>query len=641
MDRHQTSTVLADLRQTSPSTLSSSEEEDLRLSNLRFSSLVQYFNRCYRIDLPPLTFSSVKAIKSFCGLALESKNFSILKFKKNLNNDLHPWGEAISSLSPTKRVSIFGSVFLFRKVLPASDPPNVDEYVRKMVTPSRAPDPGFLAFIRKELDRMFPVGWDRGYDRRIDRMTLPTSACWERKRSDGGARAVLMDEHMKIERKEFCDYLRGSYKPSWMVTPNTVRAVSVFTGGKYRIVTKNRVSMQSLGALHDTLYSFLTKKSAFLRGEADPGSFEGFEAVRGELFVSGDYESATDNLSLEVQRLILTMVTDRCTHVPSDIIQHALASQSCGFFSAKGEFLGQQARGQLMGNLLSFPLLCLVNYLAFKYFVPRKDVPVRINGDDIVFRARPDEISRWREGVQSAGLTLSSGKTLVDNRFFSLNSTFFSATFSRISLVRVIRSTWWFSAVEDASSIAERMACLASASPNHVRTWLHGHFLRLHRHSVFFYQRSLRRGLGVRVSDAAIACGGYSQRESFYSKLDSEAALPTVSVGYHKQKIPERWHRVETKDSSQDEAFLSALVDAAWNPSPEDRVIDWKSGTLRFRRVGKTELRKLARLANLSLVECRRFLGLTKIKMWKETKKEKHWKLESSVLTFVSGGVLV
>jgi len=617
-----------------------SEEEGLRASIVRFKSLTEYFNRSFRVDLPTLTFSSISALKSFCGLALDPDLFPILKYKKNLNNDLYPWGKAISSLSPSKRVSIFGSVFLFRKILPASSPPSVDEYVKKMVTPSVQPDPGFLTFIGKAIDQMFRVGWDRGYGQRIDKLTFPTSACWEKKRSDGGARAVLMDEHMKIERKEFCDYLRGSHKPSWMVTPNTVRAVSVFTGGKYRIVTKNRVSMQSLSALHDTLYSFLTKKEPFLRGEAVPGSFEGFEAVRGEEFVSGDYESATDNLSLEVQRLILSTILDRCTHVPSDVIQHALASQSCGFFSAKGEFLGQQARGQLMGNLLSFPLLCLVNYLAFRYLVPRPSVPVRINGDDIVFRARPEEIRRWKAGVNSAGLVLSSGKTLVDKRFFSLNSTFFSASPKGVSHVRVMRSTWWFSAVEDPSSIAERMACLASASPNHVRTWLHGHFLRLHRKSVFFYQRSLRRGLGVRVSDAAIACGGYTQREAWYSKLDTEAPLPTVSVGYHKQKIPERWHRVETKDSSQDDEFFDALLDAAWNPVAEDREVDWKKGTLRWRRVGKMEIRKLARLSHTSFVECRKLLGLTDVKMWKDKKKEKHWRRWSSVLAFVPGGVL-
>jgi len=367
-----------------------------------------------------------------------------------------------------------------------------------------------------------------------------------------------------------------------------------------------------------------------------PECFTDFKPVRGEVFVSGDYESATDNLSLEVQRLILNLILDRCTHVPSDIIQAALASQSCGFFSARGEFLGQQARGQLMGNLLSFPLLCLVNYLAFKHFVPRRGVPVRINGDDIVFRARPSEVDRWMEGVRSAGLTLSKGKTLVDNRFFSLNSTFFSSTFSKVRLVRTMRSTWWFSSLEDPTAVAERVRCLSQCSPVHVRTWLLGHFLRLNRASIFFYQRSLRRGLGCRISDAAIACGGYTQRESFYSKLDSEAPLPVAKVGFHKQKIPEGWRRVETNDSSQDEEFFEALVDSAWDPSENVGETDWKMGTLRWNPIRKPEVRRLARLSRLSFVECRRLLALTEIKEWKETKKEKHWQRWTS-LTFVRG----
>lgn len=199
-----------------------------------------------------------------------------------------------------------------------------------------------------------------------------------------------------------------------------------------------------------------------------------------------------------------------------------------------------------------------------------------------------------------------------------------------------MRSTWWFSPMEDPLSIAERIKCLARSSPAHVRTWLHGHFLRLHRATIFYFQRSLRRGLGCVISDDAIACGGYSQRESFYSKLDSEAPLPATTVGFHKQKIPEGWRRVETKDSSQDDEFFEALVEQAWNPTKNDREIDWKEGTLRWTAVRKPEIRRLARLARISFVECRRLLALTTIKEWKEKRKEKHWRRWTS-LTFVRG----
>jgi hypothetical protein len=53
-----------------------------------------------------------------------------------------------------------------------------------------------------------------------------------------------------------------------------------------------------------------------------------------------------------------------------------------------------ESEGHLMGNLLCFVLLCLENYCAFRWvFGP--EVPVRINGDDIVFRAKEEDYKKW------------------------------------------------------------------------------------------------------------------------------------------------------------------------------------------------------------------------------------------------------
>jgi len=50
-----------------------------------------------------------------------------------------------------------------------------------------------------------------------------------------------------------------------------------------------------------------------------------------------------------------------------------------------------------------------VNYLGFLWYTGDLggSLPVKVNGDDIVFRARPEVIKRWKAGVCGAGLTLS------------------------------------------------------------------------------------------------------------------------------------------------------------------------------------------------------------------------------------------
>jgi len=132
------------------------------------------------------------------------------------------------------------------------------------------------------------------------------------------------------------------------------------------------------------------------------------------------------------------------------------------------EFEGEvypQTNGQLMGNLLSFPLLCIVNYLGVvmalggkRTLELSKNGRLKVNGDDIAFRSTRAEYDKWASTVARAGLTLSRGKTLVHPRFFSLNSTFFRAEFSRQpTLVPVLRGNTIFKRCDDFTSFVGRL----------------------------------------------------------------------------------------------------------------------------------------------------------------------------------------
>jgi hypothetical protein len=92
--------------------------------------------------------------------------------------------------------------------------------------------------------------------------------------------------------------------------------------------------------------------------------------------------------------------------------------------------------GQMMGSLLSFPLLCLQNFLAFRWARAScaRRLPLLINGDDILFQSDEAFASRWMDVVASVGLKVERSKTSISLEFGSLNSTLFrwSGRFLRV-----------------------------------------------------------------------------------------------------------------------------------------------------------------------------------------------------------------
>jgi hypothetical protein len=270
------------------------------------------------------------------------------------------------------------------------------------------------------------------------------------------------------------------------------------------------------------MYDHLSRFDWLLRGEATSKRFRDFVRVKGEVFVSGDYESATDNLNHHIQELLLRKVCDQTLWVPLGVRDTAMRSLS--MMLSSGDKVVVQQRGQLMGNLLSFPLLCLVNYLGFRYYIRRK-VPLRINGDDIVFRGTPEEAKRWMEGVGRSGLTLSKGKTLVNNRFFSLNSRFFEAMDRQVRLVPVVRSKGLFGTGDSkVFSLRDRFRVCQEGFSSAARRIVSRQFLLSNRKAIIASRRSVRNGLGIRVSSDLLAETGLLYREMCYLCTSSVAS---------------------------------------------------------------------------------------------------------------------
>jgi len=419
----------------------------------------------------------------------------------------HAWWPAVSRLGARERMSVSASLFLGRKVLPSSpDPRQAEKHWELLRSPAPDSPPDYLEFVDREIDRLFVVGWDRGYRSHVYSHVPTSSSCLEYSRRHGGARRFLSEKGQDW----FSDVcLEGSEAYGF---PCAARYTVVQTAGKARGVTVSSAYHHVLGPLHRTLYDYLSQFGWLLRGEARGKKFRSFSKRKGEVFVSGDYESATDNLSLTVTEVILRRILARSRFIPSGIKDFALRSlraEVC--YPDLGGRCCQQQRGQLMGNFLSFPLLCLHNYLAFRFSIPR-DVPLRINGDDIVFRCRPHEYRRWKRSVGAAGLTLSAGKTLLDSRFFSLNSAFFEAQSSGVREVPVVRYSLFSCDGKPSGDVFRRAI---RGWTNEPRRLVGGLWLSCHRSAIQASGRSVRE-LGIPADNSQLHTAGLAPRESFF-----------------------------------------------------------------------------------------------------------------------------
>jgi len=284
----------------------------------------------------------------------------------------------------------------------------------------------------------------RGYMDYVNSSVLSLGACMGSSRKAGGNKGLSL-----WSREE------------WIALHSNVESFEKFSGdterrplveyqlvvdsGKGRGITMNEGNHQVLRPLHSMLYDGISSQKWLLRGEATKDRFHEFGKVeRGGLFVSGDYTSATDNLTIDVAEVLLHEAF-KYIDVPTQIREFAIRSLRTTIIGSNGE-LWEHKRGQLMGSLLSFPLLCLQNYCAFRWYVPANEVPdrlLRINGDDIVFYVKNRAVyERWANGVRELGLELSPGKTFVHRCFFSLNSTYFwfsPGSRSRIVELPVVR----------------------------------------------------------------------------------------------------------------------------------------------------------------------------------------------------------
>jgi hypothetical protein len=237
------------------------------------------------------------------------------------------------------------------------------------------PSSEYLAFVDREITRLFRPGWDRNYIAEVNSFVAKPSSRQKCPVTRIGQRADVLWSGNREEFVETCllessklGILRGRYK-------------EVTSAGKVRPLVIFDQEVDLLGPLHNVLYDHISRNDWLLRGP--PTQQRISSALTGSHQTSVDLVSATDGLLIEVAERMLEKMFFTSRNIPRSLRAFALRSLRPSVRDQHGNPMGPVSKGQMMGAYLSFPLLCLQSYVAARWAARRdKAASFLVNGDD-------------------------------------------------------------------------------------------------------------------------------------------------------------------------------------------------------------------------------------------------------------------
>jgi hypothetical protein len=164
----------------------------------------------------------------------------------------------------------------------------------------------------------------------------------------------------------------------------------------------------------------------------------------GEMLISGDYSAATDNLKIEVTKTIFEVILQRIaedldwseeSHQLVILARKVLYEHLIRYPLDSGLEPVLQGTGQLMGSVLSFPILCIANciccWISLFDGVSFDELPILVNGDDIAFSCTRARYKIWSDGLADFGFVKSVGKNYCHKRFMIINSELYDSEYLR------------------------------------------------------------------------------------------------------------------------------------------------------------------------------------------------------------------
>lgn len=146
-----------------------------------------------------------------------------------------------------------------------------------------------------------------------------------------------------------------------------------------------------------------------------------------EKYLSGDLQDATTNFHGWVSEAVGDAIADRLGLTEEERVL-LLRGLTGHVFPT-----GRQRTGQLMGSVISFPILCIANAAFTRYALEQasgrhyslRDAPMFINGDDMACRTTELGYRMWQRLMAFMGPPESMGKTFFTREFVEANSTLF------------------------------------------------------------------------------------------------------------------------------------------------------------------------------------------------------------------------
>jgi len=213
---------------------------------------------------------------------------------------------------------------------------------------------------------------------------------------------------------------------------------------KVRVISKGpALTYFALKPVQKFLLRQMKKHRCFkLVGETVTISFlnDVFKGTSG-LFHSLDYKSATDFLNPEMSQCAVDEICDS-VGMPDDL--RILFHKALTGHLVEGV---PQVWGQLMGSIVSFIVLCIVNMSVIRHAYERSiearslsidSIPAVVNGDDGLVQA-PECFSKlWEDSALVAGLVPSIGKVYTHHKYANINSTSFRVFDGKFELVKYV-----------------------------------------------------------------------------------------------------------------------------------------------------------------------------------------------------------
>jgi hypothetical protein len=171
-------------------------------------------------------------------------------------------------------------------------------------------------------------------------------------------------------------------------------------------------------------------------------------------FQSADYQDATNRLHSDCTTAFMDAVFvdgwDRC--LAEVLLGHHMISIDRRD-SRSGERVREsfkQNNGQLMGSMISFPVLCCINAAILRFSLEQShgrvyslyDLPALINGDDLLFRGSLRDVAVWSSNAAAVGFLESPGKSYLSKDWVQINSRTFDVEWCPDLILPRNQTTW-------------------------------------------------------------------------------------------------------------------------------------------------------------------------------------------------------